>query len=329
MFHLGLKDNIGYFSNSDYLKDATKVTFVIQPNESETSDTYVFRINSYRGTSDVEMDGYLDTPQYWHGSQTEPLKGTSSSVISQIAAATGLNAKVTSTVDTQTWFPRNIYYFEWARQISERGYRSDYSCMQLALTENREIRYLDLQDTPVPAGTFSFPSPTSGQFLFTDFRPTAASGSMNHQTAYQESRVQQMVIGPLKSSTLSTSNFKKIDPQGNILVSSKVKSEVLQSRVKYSPISSGNVHPFYEQALYQNRRLSNLFLNKFEALTVERTGLTVLDYVQVNYDDPLSTNSRSFKGTYWISAHAIYIHGNNYYEKFELVSNTSRSVSNA
>jgi hypothetical protein len=96
--------------------------------------------------------------------------------------------------------------------------------------------------------------------------------------------------------------------------------------VRYSPIDPGNVHSDYEKALYQNRRLANLFQNRIDVVTPERTTLGVLDYVNLTLDLSTSYSPKRFNLDYWITSHVVYIHGNNYYEKFELMSNVLRRL---
>jgi hypothetical protein len=333
MLHMRLVDTVEFFANSTYLADGTLITLVIQANESPVSDTYRFRLNSYKKPitatgSGYEFDAYLDVPRYWSGSPTDAVTSTSSGVLQSIAAECDLNFRGQSTNDSQLWLPRNLPYFEWARQISERGYRSDTSCMQMALTLNKELRFLDMTDFPDLRGNFIFPTPKQGFFLVTDFQPKSASGSSNHQSGYGEVRVQQSsILATTLHKDHNNVGVKKSAVDGHILMNSDVKNSFKQSKVRYSPIDIGNVHDHYEQAIYQNRRLSGMFSSKIELVTPERTGLGALDYVGLTLDFDTPAAPKIFNGNYWVSAHAIYIQTNNYYEKFELVSNVLKNNS--
>jgi hypothetical protein len=332
MLHFRLIDTVEYFSNSKFLADGTRITLVMNSADSPKSNTVVFRLNSYKkpliaAGSGYEFDAYLDVPVFWHASQTNSITSTSSGALQELATICGLSMVTQNTVDTQTWIPRNIPYFEWARQIAERGYRSERSCMQLALTPNKELRYRDLSDTPALSGGFVFPNPKSGYFSVTDFQPKSNSGTMNHQTAYQEKRVVQSAVATNPQEDLSSIGVTKVKAQDKLFLNSSVKNSVKQSRVRFSPIDAGNVHPNYERALYQNRRLSNLFTNVIEIVTPEATSLDALDYVSLSLDFDLPASPALYNGNYWVSAKAIYIQGNNYYEKFELSSNTIRNNS--
>lgn len=329
MLHMRLQDSVEYFANTDLLADGAKITLVMQPWESPASDTYVFRLNSFKkpmnaaGTA-YEIDAYLDLPLYWHGSQMDPIANTSAGAIQSIAEKCGLTAETSSTVDKQVWFPRNIPYFEWARQISERGYRSDRSCMQMAVTTRKKLRYLDMSDPPETAGQFMFPDAAAGYIYTTDFLPVAAAGSTNHTSSYKETRVEQDLLGDLNPSH-KTVNVRKLN-SGSLLVSSEVRGKVPQQRVRYAPIDVGNVHADYEKALYQNRRLSNLFQNRVDIVTPERTKLGVLDFVNLTIDISSSYSPKRYNMDYWVTSHVIYIHTNNYYEKFELASNVFKLI---
>jgi hypothetical protein len=325
MLHMRLQDSTEFFANTKFLADGTKITLVIQPWTEPVSDTYIFRMNSYKKPlnatgSGYEFDAYLDVPIYWHASQTKPIEKTSAGAIEEIASLCGMTSKVKPTVDRQLWLPRNLPYFEWARQISERGYRSERSCMQLGITPKKNLRYLDMQDPPAPVAKFLFPDPRAGYIYTTDFIPQAKTGSANHQTNYRETRIEQDLLAANLNPVHKQVQIRKLNP-GKLLVSSKIRGVVPQAKVRYAPIDPGNVHPYYERALYQNRRLSNVFLNRIDIITPERTALSVLDYVNLTLDLSTTYSPKLFNLDYWITSHAIYIHANNYYEKFELASN--------
>ena len=196
--------------------------------------------------------------------------------------------------------------------------------MQLAITTRSKLRYLDMQDPPKPVAKFMFPDPAVGYIYTTAFIPRTQSGSWNHQTAYKETRIEQDLLGELNPVHKNVS-VRKLNP-GYLLVSPQVKGIVPQARVRYSPLDPGNVHPYYEKAIYQNRRLSNLFLNRIDIITPERTLLGALDYVNLTLDLSTSYSPKKFNLDYWITSHVVYIHANNYYEKFELASNVLKPL---
>jgi hypothetical protein len=106
-----------------------------------------------------------------------------------------------------------------------------------------------------------------------------------------------------------------------LLVNTGVQQLVKQSRVSFEPLNAGNVHDNYERALYQNRRVSNLFSSGIEVSTAERTNIQLLDTVQVSIDTP-DQYMKVYSGTYRVASRVVYVVGNNYSEKFELFRRT-------
>lgn len=331
MLHLRLIDSVEFFSNSSYLADGTVITIVVQQGDSPLTRTMKFRLNSFKKPligqgSGYEFDAYLDHPIYWAGSQVNAIQGNSSSVLKQIATLCGLKFEGDSTSDSMSWIPRNRPYHEWARSISERGYKSEMGCMQLAVNSSSVMRYVDLQAETKPKAGLVFPAPKPGFFLITDFQPAAATGSINTQSVYGEQRLTQSTENASQRA-YDTVKFRRMSDDGKAMINAGVKTAVSKARVRYAPISFGNQHEFYEQALYQNRRLSNAFSSRVDALSPEMTNLGVLDKVEVTLDFDQSSSPKIFNGNYFVTSHVIYVQGNNYYEKFELASNVLRNNS--
>ena len=326
MLHMAVQDNIDSLRESKHFSDAAKIQIVIKAKDDTFATTYAFRLNSYRRTASsggyrYELDAYVDANTYWHASSVVPKKGSSYSAIKGIAEDCGLKFEGDQTVDTQLWIPRNIPYHEWARQISERGYRSDKSFMQLGLNFDKTLVYRDLSAKAAPKAKFAFAEYVAGFITTTDVQPSTSSGSMNHYSGYAETHVEQDV----ETATLHRSNSKvEIDKkasEGTMMINSKIKNAVKQARVTFAPIDIGNVHPAYEQALYQNRRQNNMFNVRLDLVANSATKLHLLDLVTVNLDSA-SDYLKTYSGDYHIASRVVFIKGFEYFEKFELVRKT-------
>lgn len=327
MLYLKLTDAIGWITNQPHiLSDSTRITVVVRTSNSSTQSTYSFRLNSAKhhmisnvGAS-YEMDGYFDVPKYWHSSVSTPLEGSSNEVLQQIATGSDLKYRGQSTSDAQVWWPRNVQQHEWARRISERGYASDQSCMQLGLDLDGILVYQDISSMGTPTAKIAIGDIRPNTVIGTSFKPISVSGSMNHYSGYSSTHIEQ---NPLETKPFTQHThvaFVK-NEEGNLMVNTGVQRVVGQSRVSFASLSVGNVHENYERALYQNRRVNNLFSSGIEISTAERTEIQLLDTVQVSIDTP-DQFMKVYSGTYRVASRVVYVVGNNYSEKFELFRRT-------
>lgn len=324
MLHMALQDNVGFLSETKHLADAARIQIVVAARANSKSNTYVFRLNSYKRTPNsgghrYEIDAYPDCSTYWHASQQDPVSGTSYSALSQIASTCGLNFSGDQTADQQVWLPSNTQYHEWARLISERGFRSDTSCMQLGMNIDRSLVYRDLSNDVLPSVQLYFGGYKDGFVMISDAVPTTAAGSMNHFSGYADRMVEQDLSAAPRTNDSVNVNLKA--GEGSLQINPRVKRAVQRSSVRFAPIDPGNVHSEYERALYQNRRLNNLFTSRLEVVTPEPTALSLLDVVSVTMEGN-QDYLRSYSGNYRLASRVIRVQGNEYFEKFELLRKT-------
>lgn len=324
MMHLALQDNVDSLSESKHLCDGSLIQITVSDAAAEFSVTYAFRYNTHRrdphsGGYRYEVDAYLDAVTFWQASTVTSKKGTSYSVLKEIADDCGLDFKGDQTTDSQVWIPRNIPYYEWARQISERGFRSDTSFMQLGLNFDKTLVYKDLNDDVEPAAKFILGEFKSGFITATDIVPITSSGSMNHHSGYADKVVEQDTqnADDVYRETKNVEIVKKAG-EGKLMLNAKVKAAVEQNRVRFAPIDVGNVHEEYEKALYQNRRQNSIHSVKLELVTKSALKVNLLDKVTVNLDNQ-SGFLKTYSGDYRVCSRIVFVKGNEYYEKLELV----------
>lgn len=325
MLHMALQDNVGFLSQSKHLGDGAIIQIILSSRSEGKTTSYVFRLNSFKPTPNsgayrYEIDGYLNCPVYWHASQRESIEGTSKSVLSKIAALSNLYFSGDETSDDQIWIPGNRYYYAWAQEIASRGFRSDNSCMQLALNLNRLVTYKDISAPSQPTERFNFGGYLQGTLLASDVTPMLASGTLNHHAGYadmlveQDTEVEDSQVNSKVQVSLQSS-------EGGLQVNSNVKGAVERSTVRLAPIDVGNVHPNYEKAFYQNRRISSLFSTQVSVVTPALTGLNCLDTVGLTVDQAYDY-LQSYSGNYRVGSRTIWVSGNDYFEKLALFRRT-------
>ena len=326
MLHMALQDNVDSLSESKHFCDGALIQITLSDSSAEFSVTYAFRYNTHKRTPHqggyrYEVDGYLDANTWWHASVSEHKKGSSYKVINEIADDCGLKFEGDQTTDAQTWFPRNIPYHEWARQVSERGYKSDTSFMQMGLNFDKTLVYKDINTNVEPSIKFTHSEFKDGFLTATDVQPATSSGSMNHYSGYAETLIEQDIEDKELYKINDKVSISKKASEGKLMMNAKIKDAVKQARVVFAPIDVGNVHPEYEKARYQNRRQNNLHSVRIELVTKEATKAKLLDKITVNMDKS-NGYLKIYSGDYRVSSRTIFIKSNEYYEKFELTRKT-------
>jgi hypothetical protein len=322
MLHLSLQDNLDSLSTFSNLGDGAKIQVVLA-NGQGPSSTYIFRLNSshrqpLEGGYMYDIDAYLDVPTFWNASPTEPLRGTSYKTIETIAKNCGLGFSGDQTADSQIWLPRNMQYHAWAKEICNHGYRSDFSCMQLGLDLDKTLNYKDLSESRKRTKLFNFGEYRSGSVLVTDIQPMVASGSMNHLSGYADMLVEQDLSREDINRVTNSVSINKSLGEKALLVNSRVKGVVPLSRVNFTPISAGNTHSEYERAFYQNTRINNLHSSRISLVTPDNTNVRLLDRVSLTLDET-TTYLAAYSGDYIVGSRTIYVKGNTYFEKLELL----------
>lgn len=330
MLHMHIDDNVDFLQTSKLLYDNALITIVIGP-PSGGATTYEFRLNSYKYNSSMvtsgrqlEIDGYINSTKYWQDSAYAGMKGTSSEVISSVASKCGLNYLGDSTSDNQFWYPRNIHYHEWVRRIVERGYKSPTSCMQSGLDLTKTLVYKDISAEDKAKAQVKIAVRAEGFLTAVDVQQVSRPGSSNGLGGFSSSRIEQDLMNP----TFTARNKVSVKPdKGSVSMNKEVKSSVTAGKVIFGPIDPGNVHEFYEAALYQNRRITNLYSNCMELLFAEPTGLKLLDVVNINMDNE-NRSVTAIQGNYRVSSRVVYFNGVDYMEKVEVAAKSYGYSSN-
>lgn len=323
MVDLQLLDSVGWLTQNNVLFDGSLIEIVVS-NKNGGSEAYAFRMNSYKekrsgDLSTVRIDGYLNVPKYWGGSQLTPEIGTPSEALKTIAATCGMAADVDSTSNSQTWFARNQKYHTWAREIADAGYAGDQSCLMLAIDFNNSLRYKNIGSSEGTVKTLSLIQPVRDAIYVPIFTPRVAPGVSNNESGYQSYMVQQ---DPLNASLYRVHQRVEFqnDENGSLMVNGEIRSGIDRSKVAFAPISPGNVNETFERGRYQNRRVGFLFSVGLDVVTPDTTALPLLS--AVNVVAPSDERTRYYSGKYRVVSRVIYVKGADYYEKLELSRKT-------
>lgn len=313
-----LIDATKFLVSNNLLLDGAPIKVTV--GQSDTKRTYNFRLFSVQnpaaeGGDAYIITGYLDAPKYWIESTPQAIIGTPTEALSQIAATCGMSFEGEQTADSQLWLPSNTRYCEFSRQVSERGFVDPSSCMQMVLTTQKKLRYKNVSKAPGNRlETFSNRGNYENATPITDYKLISKSGFFNSTSGYQDTRVAQSVANP-EDDLISEVSVKKNTRHLNM--NSGVKGSIKQGRVSFAPVDVGNVGPNYEQALYQNRRLSSLYSLGVDIVLPTFVDTDILDYVLCDFSKPDISGVKEISGAFLLTSKVLYVQGMNVYQKVE------------
>jgi hypothetical protein len=327
MVYIELTDSTGWMEKSNALADGTHISILMETSDKGRRITNwrlnYHKVNRTSTTVTYLIDGYLkEATRYWMDTAPSMYKGTSYSVLSEIASECGLKFVGDSTADNQTWIGASLPFWRFAKRIASAGYASDSSCMAIALDQNGRMVYKDIQN-PKRIYNLSFLEHVSGADTVISHQPVSSSGSSNYM--HGNSANVRQDLGTETTQTLD-SNIKITSKDGSPNINSDVKSSLQNPKVTYSPSDSGNLHDNYQRAVYQNQRLASLMSSGLDILLAAPSrNIGILD--TVNYKAPSTVpDAESFNGVYVVATKIIRVFNNEYYEKYELYKVSSGST---
>jgi hypothetical protein len=329
MMHISLDDVVDFFADASLLGDGIPIEIVLAGPGGESSQTYNFRLNTYRKKSaspgtQYEIDGYLNVPAYWHQSALNPIKGTATEALKTIASRCGLTFSGENTNDSMTWFPSNKKYHAWAREICSRSFKAATSMMNLGLDFDSTLHFVDVTDLGATKHQAAMAEVKQGYIFVTDFQPDTSSGTNNARFNYSSARVYQNSMEDLEKLWVYDDKIDVQPYSGEIsfLHNTVLKESVTRGNVAFSPISFGNTHAYYERAKYQNPRHNALFSQSCSIVTPDVTKIKLFDTVFLSFDATNTSSAlqrKAFSGLFRAVSRTVYVHANNYYEKIDLV----------
>ncbi|MNK97987.1 hypothetical protein D3C87_1183380 [compost metagenome] len=318
--HFSITDQSELILNNKLIQDGTTVSFVIKALGTPHSRTYNFRVFKFRQEKSTmgtkwEADGYWDAPLYWLGTSSEGVRGTSSFVLSDLAARCGLKFEGDVSADPQLWMPQNRTYGEWVREIVKRGYLNDQSLMISGVDLTGTLRYLDFNKDSTSVLKMVYGMYKSEETPVQDFGPSSNSGFNNKLTGYSNNRRAQSVLGTADQIAHNTVEFKPDSREP--LFNMNLKEKQQRGYQQFSPIDFGNVHESYERARYQNMRYANLYSLVVDFMTSSFTGLNLFDTFTFATRQEGGKVDNQYSGKYKVTAVNITIQGANYAEYIE------------
>lgn len=332
MLHLRLKDVSQDSLSKKGLHSGSTITILLRTGyDTKPIEKYVFRLNSWRelrkeGAMLYELDGYLDLPIYWNSSSFKQFTGTSTQTLEAISKACQLKGfKGDACNDSQVWTFDNVTWHEAARRISERGFNSETSCMQLAVELDGTLMYHNVAQMSAASSSFVFPGGSmDGYHPVVSYSPRSVTGSKNNQYGYRRTRIEQDLLNTKVWLIHDKVAFHKSE-QGSLQVDNSVRNQLKQNKVDFAPIDVGNVHETYERAVYQNRRVSALFNTGLDLLVPAPTTVKIFDTVSVLFNTTTgstSANIKQYNGDYLVSSRVVCLQGQEVVEKLELTRRT-------
>jgi hypothetical protein len=330
MLIMQLQDTTKFLTRNNLILDGTIIQIGVKKENNRK--TYTFRLFSCReildaGSTKYKISGYWNLPTYWSKTLTKPYSGSSSSVLNTLATEVGLIYNGIQTADVMNWLPMNKTYKEFVTDISTHGFVDSKSCTLRAVTTNNELRYKNISEFlsypsmgDYAAGVFS-----ATQDPITDYKIMNKGGFFNSVGGYQSTTRETSLLSDEKVySTLDVNRNSK-----QLTMNSAIKETVTQGRVRFSPPNSGNVHPYYQQAAYQNKRQASLFSFGIEVVTPMPVKASLFDQINLSVSVPSIERVSSYSGKYLLISKVVYVTGVNYYEKMELVRHGINSNANS
>jgi len=263
------------------------------------------------------ITGYLDAPKFFIGTTSKTIRGSSSEALKSIASSCGLDYSKdnTATADTMVWTPGNSTYAEFAKEISRYGYVDQNSYMGFGIDSLGTMRYRNLAALPAPKYSVSQVASGSDMLQLMDFKAIASSGMNNMLTGYSHTRVVQSADTQQQYDQLSQVSVDT--GVSTPLLNTGVRSAIERGGVSFSPIDFGNVHANYEQARYQNVRISRLNNLSAEFVFGYVTNFEMFD--TFTYVSPQQQGQTGYDGKYIVTGKVVYVAGTAYYEKLTAV----------
>ncbi len=323
-----IQDKSKFLTKNKILVDGSVIKLIIQIDKQKLD--YSFRTFSVKeslasGGTSYKVSAYFNIPKFWLQTVTKGTKGSVSDVLKDIALETGLRYEGVTTVENQLWLPLNKKYCEYARYISERGLIDDSSCLQLVVSILGNLRYINIstafKEFAILDKLSNLPDASKEFKIISDYKVINSSGFFNNLGGYNDTRVSQSILsdGQALKDLSVTKNTKNLD------MSETIKSNVSQGKITFSPIDVGNTSVTYEQSLYQNRRLSNLFSSGIELVTPKYINSQVLDIIYADLSKPGVSTVDAISGKYVITSKVLYIEGLNFFQKLELFRHGNNS----
>lgn len=334
-----LNDQTGSLDEDLNLQDGTKISIKLA-KQRESVKVRKFRVFHFAKQTTsagpkMTVTCIYDAPKWTAGVYTESYRGSSDSVIGQLAASAGLEYDgAGGTDDVMTWLNINKTRTAFSEDIAMRGYASEQSCMYRVLTVDNKVKYKDVYKSLSEAPKWSLHQNTdeatasATPIVIRETQNASASGLSTHMMNYGQYQYEHSldVAGQTSTTGLNAPVFGSALP-----INSEVRGEISDrgARVNYTgwdtgtePKPASNLHHEYEPSMYQNLRYLGLLSERIKVLTDEYTETETFDCVEYKHADAEGAEFKEKKalaGKWLIGGRTIWIKaGHKYCEVFFL-----------
>lgn len=332
LLYLEVNDTVGLFSDIIPLTDSNKFSVTIGKNlqdikENKSLDFRLFnwKATQYQTGFKYQISCIFDNYKFVKGIKQKAYKGSSTSVIKEVATDCGLdyvgNAEC---ADAQTWLNFSDPLATFANKVTQHS-NSQSGCMALAVCANNDIVYKDIiksinGDPDVIFSTVQLDSEAGDEnesYLIREFSPSSSAGFLNAWINYGYVVIEDLLNG----NTRKYSSCTLTSDGGSAVINQDVAGTVVVRR-DYVPQDCGNTHSNYWKSYHNNIRIIGLFSQKISFLVDSVTNLSLLDVVQMDIYNSATNIPSSYSGKYIIGTKKSLIKGTKYAEIFEVYRST-------
>ena len=307
--------------------DGSLINVLLSPktNQEDKRKQYSFRVYSYEINSSntfqsIHITGYLDVPSYFKDLRFKSYNGSSNSVAKDIANQNSLTFDGDATSDKQKWLQSGIPDGQFLQHVVKHAYKDDTSCFVFAVTAERELLFVNLNDPArlvidwemVRVDSFLYPV-AENQLPVFKFVWTSRSGFLNRFSA------SGLLAGAYDLTTGNLQDAKtdvRVKNTQYLSINSELQKE---SRYLSLPYSSDNVHENYNKARVQNLQMLGSYANNIRATTSRIRDVKLLDRVFLSVEDSPGTLALDYSGEYYVDRIMTGIVNNQFLVEYNLV----------
>lgn len=323
-----LADKQRYFDNNP-ISDGSKVDIFVWRTDtgSQSAKRYQFRLFRHAVNKSLNINYFtlyltFNCPRYFNENMTGAMKGTSYDILKEMAKTVGVDYSGDPTSDAMTWLGTGKKRCVFARDVALHGYANTQSCMSLGMTLLGEMRYKDVSAIKLKDNPNIFVQGVGDNtkvFQVLGRKEINKAGLFNNLVGYRMTTVEQDTSGVSEHASVQVT----MNSGPTLSVNKTLNDKLEGSRVHFTPVSAGNVHPQFYQAEHSNKRIRAMYSFGSHIVTDGMTNLDLFDPITYLFYDnsanKLSIN-QAISGNYIITAKTIFAtKEGRYFEKFEIV----------
>lgn len=275
---------------------------------------YSYRVSYNGGAYSYEIDAYLNVPKYWCGVLMNPLQGSSSSIMQQIAQNCGLVYEGDVSQDRRSVCSLNTPYWQLARKVCNTAWGGNQACFHHGVTLDKVLRFKNIMRISKVTKTLkAFNAPEGKDELsISSYFCTSNSGSLNRAGGYREILVIQSVVeNPevIKEISIKTDS-------NNPDVSASIRDQIQRGYIRFSPISCSLGDNNLNKGKYYSGRIDKIFSYDISMQGTEPTKLALFDLVDFVAKGKDETPDSVVSGKYILTGKTITIQGAVYSETY-------------